>query len=135
MADVGLTSEQVIAVCAELADPALSTEEWDLLIELTQAEINPGANAFATVARANIAARYLCAHKAVKFIASRRTGSSIGGAAGPLSSVTVGAISKTFRTPGTVDAGSSVDAEFQTTAPGREYLRLVRLWCGRVFAI
>lgn len=135
MADVGLTKEQVIGVCGELAGSALTDDEWDLQIELTQLEINPGANAFNGEVRANVAARWLCAHKALKYLASKRVGAGLGGPAGPLSSVTVGQISKTFRTPGNVDAGSSADAEFQSTAPGREYLRLVRLWCGRAFAI
>lgn len=132
MADVGLTKAQIIGVCAELSTATLTDDDWALIIELTQAELNPSLNGFGSTTRANIAGRYLGAHKALKLLKTKVTGGSSTGGAGPLSSVTVGGVSKTFRTPGTVDQVAVHESDLLTTAPGREYLRLMRLWSGRV---
>ena len=135
MADVGLTKAQVIGVCGELADPRLTADQWTLVLELAQAQLNPGENGFGSVTKANYAGRYLAAHIALRLLAMATTGGSSGGGVGSLSSVTVGNVSKVFRTPGAVDTVRVQDADFLNTVPGREYLRLMRLWSGRVVAV
>lgn len=134
MADVGLTKEQVIGVCPELADPRLTSDQWTTVLELAQAQLNPGLNGLGSVARANMAGRYLAAHLALKNYPAGGA-SSVGGGLGTISSVQVGGVSKTFRTPGVVDTLTMSEADFLTTGPGREYLRLVRIWSGRVVAV
>ena len=132
MADVGLTKAQIIAVCGELADPALSTEEWETIIEIAQAQLNPNLNGFGSVKKANIAGRFLGAHLGLKMKAAKNAGAGIGGVSGPLASVTVGQVSKSFSTSGNVDAGGGAAADLQSTTPGREYARLIRVWAGRI---
>lgn len=135
MADVGLTKAQVIGVCGELADPRLTSDQWTLVLELAQAQLNPGENGFGSVTKANYAGRYLAAHIALRLLAMAATGGSSGGGVGSLSSVTVGNVSKVFRTPGAVDTVSVQEAEYLGTVPGREFLRLMRQWAGRVVAV
>ena len=136
MADVGLTKEQVIAVCGALADPALTSGEWAVVLEITSARLNPGFNGWGNVRRANIAGRYLAAHIALKMLAAKTTGGASGGAAGPLVGVTVGRVSKTFAGPSTSSSGGSAsDDDLRTTAPGRQYLALRAVWPGRVAAV
>jgi len=135
VADVGLTKTQVVAVCGELADPRLTADQWTLVLELAQAELNPGYNGFGSTTKANIAGRYLAAHKALRMLQSAAAGGAAGGGVGPLSSVTVGQVSKVWRTPGAVDQASMAEADLLGTVPGREYVRLVRLWAGRVVAV
>jgi hypothetical protein len=48
----------------------------------------------------------------------------------------VGQVSKAYDTSGASMATWSQQAEeLRSTVYGREYLRLVRLWCGRGFAV
>ncbi len=137
MADVGLTKEQVIAVCPALGGSALTPDEWTSLLEVTQAQLNPNFNGLGSVTKANIVGRYLAAHLGLRVVQSKSAGAggAAGGGFGSLSSVQVGGVSKTYRTPGVVDTVSLSQADFLGTVPGREYLRLVQLWSGRVVAV
>lgn len=127
---ITLTKEQVIAVAAEFAGSRLTNDQWDTVLLLTNEQTNVAA--FPSETKANIAQRYLAAHIASGLTTSTAPGSGVGGAAGPLSSVTVGSVSKTFRTGSNVDSVSSIGAAFMGTSYGREYLRLVRTWCPRI---
>lgn len=127
---ITITKVEVIAIAAEFAGTALTDAQWATVLLLTGEQINVAA--YPSQMKADLSARYLAAHYAAKLKAAASPGSGIGGAAGPLSSVTVGQVSKTFRTPGTVDASSSQAADLQTTSYGREHLRLARMWCPRM---
>lgn len=127
---ITITKAEVIALAAEFADPRLTNDQWTLVLLLTSEQINVAA--FPSQVKADLAARYLAAHHATKIKAAEAVGAGAGGASGPLSSVTVGEVSKTFRTSSSVDAASSAASELQSTSYGREYLRLVRMWCPRI---
>lgn len=130
---ITIDKAKVIEVAAELAGSVLSDAEWSVVLELTGAEIN--VSAFGSQTKADLAARYLAAHKAVRFNASRSSGSGSSSPAGPLVGVTVGPVSKQFAQPATITAGPASSAELQTTSYGREYSRLVRLWSQRAIAL
>lgn len=128
-----ITKTEVQAIAGELAGSALSDPEWAVVLDLTDAEIN--VSAFGSQSKGDMAARYLAAHKAVRFLASKTTGAGSSAPAGPLTGVTVGPVSKTFAQPVTMTTGPASSAELQTTSYGREYLRLVRLWSQRVVSL
>ena len=127
---ITITKAEVIAIAAEFADPRLTSDQWATVLLLTSEQVN--VSAFPSQVKADLAARYLAAHIATKLKANEAAGSGNGGAQGPLSSVTVGSVSKTFRTSSAVDSVSSQAAELMSTSYGREYYRLVRLWCPRI---
>lgn len=127
---ITITKVEVIAIAAEFAGARLTDAQWDTVLLLTNEQMNVAA--FPSQVKADIAARYLAAHIASGLTTTTAPGSGVGGAAGPLASVSVGSVSKTFRTGGNVDSVSSIGAAFMSTSYGREYLRLVRTWCPRI---
>lgn len=127
---ITITKADVVAIAAEFAGTRLTDAQWVTVLLLTNEQIN--VPAYPSQVKADLAARYLAAHEATNLKAAEVAGSGNGGAAGPLASVTVGSVSKTFRTTGAVDSVSSQAAELLSTRYGREYLRLMRLWCPRI---
>lgn len=125
-----ITKVEVIAVAGELAGTALTDPQWETVLLLTNEQCNVGA--FPSQIKADLAARYLAAHIGVKLKQGMASGAGAGGASGPLSSITVGDVSKTFRTSGAVDQVAATSAELLGTAYGREYYRLMRLWAPRM---
>ena len=128
---VPLTQGDVLAVAAELATPPLTLNQWTLVLERANTEVNE--DAFGNAYRAGMAGRYFAAHLALKLRASAAPGFGASSPAGPLVSVQVGQVSKSFDTSGA--STWSQQAELRSTAYGREYLRLVRLWCNAGFAV
>lgn len=109
----------VLLIAPELS--AVTDAQWEDVLADLETEIN--VSAFGTQARADRAGKQLAAH-----LATERYGTSGGGgAAGPLQSVSVGPVSKSYASPGTVQ-----NSQFGGTKYGREYLRLVRLFCARI---
>jgi hypothetical protein len=131
MAQVTTTKLQVIAVAAELADPALSADQWALVLSMVREEVNVAA--YPTPAKADMAALYLAAHKAVKTVVAKKVGSGASAEVGTVSSVTVGSVTKSY-TKNLLSLTTSLnEREFLTTTYGREYLRLARQWVQRMF--
>lgn len=109
----------VLLVAGELS--GLTDSQWDDVLSDVDTEVN--VEAFGSQAKADRAGKQLAAH-----LATERYGTSGGGgAAGPLQSVTVGPVSKTFAAP----PDRVKQSQFSGTKYGREYLRLVRLFCAR----
>lgn len=134
MTAVSVTKEQIIAVAGEFADPALTSDQWALVVERVALEVND--EGWPSPARASMAARYLGAHFASKLKASMTPGAGGSIPAGPVASVTVGAVSKSYDTSGaSMATWSQAAEELRSTAYGREYLRLVRLWAARTLVV
>ena len=109
----------VLLIAPELS--AVTDAQWEDVLADVDDEVS--VTAFGGQARADRAGKQLAAH-----LATDRYGTSGGGgAAGPLQSVSVGPVSKTYASPGAVQS-----SQFGGTKYGREYLRLVRLFCARV---
>lgn len=131
---VPITQGDVLAVAAELANPPLTLNQWTLVLQRANTEVNE--DAFGNAYRAGMAARYFAAHLALKVRASAAPGFGASSPAGPLASVQVGQVSKSFDTSGaSMSTWSQQAEELRSTAYGREYLRLVRLWCNAGFAV
>ncbi len=109
----------VLLVAPELS--AVTDAQWDDV--LADVEMEVSVSAFGSQAAADRAGKQLAAH----FGTERFGTSGGGGAAGPVQSISVGAVSKTFATPSAVEG-----SQFGGTKYGREYLRLVRLFCPRI---
>lgn len=131
---VPLTQPEVEGVARELVNPPLSSDQWALVLLRATQEVNEAE--FGNAYRANMAARYLGAHLAVKVRASSTPGFGLSSPAGPLASVQVGQVSKSYDTSGaSMATWAQQSEELRSTVYGREYLRLVRTWCGRGFAV
>lgn len=125
---------EVEAVAGELAGAALTVDQWTLALLRANNEVTESA--FGNAYRANMAGRYFAAHVGVKLKAAAAPGFGAGAAAGPVSSVTVGAVSKTYDTSGaSMATWSQQSEELRSTAYGREFLRLVRLWAPHAFVV
>lgn len=134
MTAVAVTKEQILAVAGEFADPALTSDQWALVVQRVGLECDD--EGWASPERASMAARYLGAHFAAKLKASMAPGAATSLPAGPVQSVTVGAVSKSYDTSGASFATWSQAAEeLRSTSYGREFLRLVRLWAARTLVV
>ena len=129
-----VTQAEVEAVAGELGGAALTSGQWVTALLRANNEIT--RSAFGSDYQANMAARYFAAHVALKLKQAATPGFGAGAAAGPVSSVTVGQVSKTYDTSGaSMSTWSQQAEELRSTAYGREFLRLVRLWAPRAMVV
>lgn len=129
-----LTQAEVVAVAGELASAGLTGDQWTLVLLRANTEIDELAmgNAY----RANMVARYFAAHIAVKLKQSMSSGAGTSAPAGPVSQVTVGAVSKSYDTSAaSMSTWSQQAEELRSTLYGREALRLMRLWAPRAIVV
>ncbi|MFZ5440468.1 MAG: DUF4054 domain-containing protein [Myxococcota bacterium] len=110
----------VLLVAGELS--SLTDAQWAQVLADVALEVDVGP---LTQAQADRLGVQLAAHLATERYAT----SGGGGAAGPLQSVTVGPVSKSFAV-----ASHAQNSALGSTKYGREYLRLVRLF-GRRLAV
>ena len=125
------TSADVVLAAPELA--TVTAPQWAQVLADVALELN--SDAFASVAVANRLGIQLAAHFATERYGGAAGGSGGGGASGPLSSVTVGPVSKTFAVSSAYTSGSLSAAALSSTKYGREYLRLMRLFAPRMAVV
>lgn len=125
-ADVVLLPAPELAARADLTDPI-----WDILIEWAGAEIGSNLGSQANQDRCG---RYLVAHLATLWPVQASAGAGgmggLMGSGGPVTGVTVGAVSRTNAVAEGWSKLSVSAAALATTAYGREFLRLIRLFGG-----
>lgn len=114
---VTIDQDEVEAIAPELGDDALADAQWLLLLETAALQVV----GFPTERKAQIAGAWLAAHLGTVQKPNSGSGSA------PLQSISVGAVSKTFAVSMAMDASS-----LQSTSYGREYDRLVKMWCPRM---
>jgi hypothetical protein len=112
MAATTITWSDVTALAPELADKPV---EFQNAI-LTQVRDEVTDTKWGSMTRANIAAAWLARHLAT--VAPRGAGGY-----GPLSSISVGGVSKSFAQVSSTDGTS-----LSSTRYGNEYLRLIKVW-------
>jgi len=123
----------VVAIAGELAT-GLTSDQWTLALLRANTEISE--QAMGSAYRANMVARYLAAHFAVKLKQATSPGAGTSAPAGPVSQVTVGAVSKTYDTSAaSMSTWSQQAEELRSTLYGREALRLMRLWAPRALVL
>lgn len=124
-----ITSEDVIDIAPELAT-GLTVRQWE--VALRNARLNIALDIFGTQERANMASAFLAAHFATRMLFALGGAGGITGADGPLSSITVGSVSKTYATATNFAGASAGLGDYMTTPYGREYARLLRIYGPRI---
>lgn len=133
MLSTPLTQAEVIAVAGEL-NTGLTSDQWTLVLLRANTEIDELA--MGSAYRANMVARYYAAHVAVKLKQAMAAGAGTNAPAGPVSQVSVGAVSKSYDTSAASMSTWSQQAEdLRSTLYGREALRLMRLWAPRAIVV
>ena len=118
---VTITKADVLLVAAELN--AVTDSEWAGIFDQVNEEV--GIGNLGTQKRVDIAGVQLAAHLAT--VQQIRKGG--GSTPGPLTSITIGGVSKSFAAP-TMTRNQALES----TKYGQEYLRLIRLF-GRRFLV
>lgn len=120
-----ITARDITLEAPELECNAIDSDRMAKAIADAALQVNVGA--VSTQARADRLGVLLVCHELTLWLQRRKGG--VGGAAqsvGPLTSVSVGGISKSFAS--TTDGLSEAAKALSSTSYGREYSRLVRLW-------
>lgn len=123
-----ITKDDVVAYPApELAQADIDDTTWTLLISLAGQEMSA---TLGTQDKIDRCGRFLVAHMATLLNKQKRGANAAGGAAGPLQSVKVGPVEKTFATVEAWTKAPVTAAVLGTTSYGQEYLRLIRIFLG-----
>ncbi|MCC6178822.1 MAG: DUF4054 domain-containing protein [Phycisphaerales bacterium] len=124
-----ITKRDVWMEAPELECDAVDHDVLDKLIAQAALEVNVAAAG--SQEKANRLGVLLVAHQATGWKARKAGASGTSAPAGPLTSVSVGGVSKSFANP-VESSGLSASAQLMgTTSYGREFIRLVRLWSPR----
>lgn len=114
---------EVLLIAPELSE--VTDAQWDFVISAADDEV--ATTYLGNQARADRMGTYLAAHLATVLYGAGFTGG--GGVAGPLTSVTVGNVSKTFAAP---QSAAQAAGNYERTKYGLEYLRLRKTFGPRV---
>lgn len=120
-----VTEQDLIALSSEFKDT--DPELIDTFIGWADDEIDADK---VGQRQADRLALYLVAHCLTQLARAKSPGGAA--AAGPLQSVTIGPVTKTFATTASGVTSPLTTAAMQTTSYGTEYLRLVRLFAPRM---
>lgn len=120
-----MTWADVVALAPALASLAVARQTQIL------AEVDNEVSTDAWGDYAEAGKRYLAAHKGTVTVLSD-AGSGGGAALGPITSESLGPMSRSY---GTIGDSTSVDAELSRTSYGREYIRLRSLAVGFAAAV
>lgn len=127
---LSFTKADVLLAAPELTGKG-TDPQWTQVLADVALEVNTSCLSAAVANRIGI---QLAAHFATERFGGTGAGGGGAGASGPLQSVTVGPVSKTFAVSSAFTSGSVSNAALATTKYGREYLRLTRLFSPR-FAV
>lgn len=125
--DLSFNADELLAFAPEL-EGKLDPEDLDELILWCNEEINVDALGQRTGDRIGL---HLAAHVATMYARARAGGVS-GGATGPIQSVTIGPVTKTYSVAMTGVTSTASERALAGSAYGQEYARLVKLFAPRM---
>lgn len=118
------TARDVTLEAPELECNAIDSDRMAKAIADAALQVNVGA--VSTQARADRLGVLLVCHELTLWLQRRKGLGGAGQSVGPLTSVSVGGVSKSFAS--SLDGMSDAGKALASTSYGREYSRLVRLW-------
>jgi len=125
-----ITKRDIWMEAPELECGAVDADVLDRYIAQAALEVNVAAAG--SQEKANRLGVLLVAHMATGWRTRKGGASGFASPAGPLTSVSVGGVAKSFANPVESSEGLSASSKLMgTTSYGREFIRLVRLWSPR----